>query len=80
MFTTYNRILHTNTPAQYKLSVCISQVHVASHKWTSGSVPTGKGLKVSHDEFYWQTKSCRKSYKQKFSEAATETLDIVTID
>ena len=36
----------------------------------------GKGLKVSRDEFYWQTKSCRKA-KQKFSEAATVTLDIV---
>ena len=38
----------------------------------------GKGLEVPRDEFYWQTESCRKA-KQKFSEAATVTLDIVAI-
>ena len=43
VYIIYNRILHTNTPASTSLiqfSVCISQACVASHKWTSGSVPT----------------------------------------
>ena len=42
IITTYNRILHTNAPTQYRfhISVCISQACAASHKWTSGGVLT----------------------------------------
>ena len=35
--------------------------------------------KTFHDKCYWQTKSCGKA-KQKFSEAATVTLDFVFLN
>ena len=62
IITTYNRILHTNTPAQCKLN-SIWCLHLSSmcgftevDKWQRSNLLARKGLKVPYDEFYWQTK------------------------
>ena len=54
IITAYNRILHANTPTQYKLNFCISHAFEASHKWTSSSDLTflqEKDSKFHADEF-----------------------------